>query len=292
MALSRPGRVDWASCLVALALPPADWFTKGNQEARNTFRPCLASEDATLDPPWLSGPRRSALGCHLPWIPNAIIILLAFALYLLGLYLGRKRVPKPPRQVRREARWMLVVFLPLLALALWSQFNRSMHPPGLASVAMAALYAIVIVIFLYQWLHPATHHEWIANYAADPVHCGRCDYALTGNASGICPECGWPIPNYPFDIDTPGWGLWWRKWEIDHLRCWPATLALLLFNFFLLAAGSVLMAISLKNPPVVILMALMALQIPLNILSVARYGLKEARQSNRAKAAGASREST
>ena len=27
----------------------------------------------------------------------------------------------------------------------------------------------------------------------NPVHCGSCDYNLTGNISGICPECGTPI---------------------------------------------------------------------------------------------------
>ena len=25
-------------------------------------------------------------------------------------------------------------------------------------------------------------------------HCAKCDYSLTGNVSGICPECGTPIP--------------------------------------------------------------------------------------------------
>lgn len=24
-------------------------------------------------------------------------------------------------------------------------------------------------------------------------HCARCGYNLTGNASGTCPECGWPL---------------------------------------------------------------------------------------------------
>ena len=27
---------------------------------------------------------------------------------------------------------------------------------------------------------------------ADPM-CGSCDYNLTGNVSGICPECGWKL---------------------------------------------------------------------------------------------------
>jgi RNA polymerase subunit RPABC4/transcription elongation factor Spt4 len=25
-------------------------------------------------------------------------------------------------------------------------------------------------------------------------HCVNCDYNLTGNESGMCPECGTPIP--------------------------------------------------------------------------------------------------
>jgi len=29
----------------------------------------------------------------------------------------------------------------------------------------------------------------------EPV-CGRCGYNLTGNSSGVCPECGWAIPPY------------------------------------------------------------------------------------------------
>jgi hypothetical protein len=27
-----------------------------------------------------------------------------------------------------------------------------------------------------------------------PGYCRRCDYDLTGNVSGVCPECGTPIP--------------------------------------------------------------------------------------------------
>ena len=26
------------------------------------------------------------------------------------------------------------------------------------------------------------------------INCGQCAYDLTGNVSGICPECGWKIP--------------------------------------------------------------------------------------------------
>jgi hypothetical protein len=26
------------------------------------------------------------------------------------------------------------------------------------------------------------------------INCGQCGYDLTGNVSGVCPECGWRIP--------------------------------------------------------------------------------------------------
>lgn len=30
-----------------------------------------------------------------------------------------------------------------------------------------------------------------------PGHCAACDYDLTGNVSGVCPECGQPVPSGP-----------------------------------------------------------------------------------------------
>ena len=30
--------------------------------------------------------------------------------------------------------------------------------------------------------------------AIDPIFCVSCNYDLTGNVSGVCPECGSPIP--------------------------------------------------------------------------------------------------
>ena len=42
---------------------------------------------------------------------------------------------------------------------------------------------------------------WLRRYRCDRrlrtdgmPHCPKCDYNLTGNVSGICPECGTPIP--------------------------------------------------------------------------------------------------
>lgn len=38
-------------------------------------------------------------------------------------------------------------------------------------------------------------HVFVPRVAQDStIHCHKCDYDLTGNESGRCPECGWEIP--------------------------------------------------------------------------------------------------
>jgi hypothetical protein len=43
-------------------------------------------------------------------------------------------------------------------------------------------------------LAAATAFLWYRDRPMPPGHCTRCGYDLTGNVSGICPECGVPIP--------------------------------------------------------------------------------------------------
>jgi len=41
-----------------------------------------------------------------------------------------------------------------------------------------------------------------------PTSCGGCGYDLTGNVSGVCPECGERVvdeENYPIDAAKPHW---------------------------------------------------------------------------------------
>jgi len=35
---------------------------------------------------------------------------------------------------------------------------------------------------------------WPKREQETPINCGQCGYNLTGNVSGICPECGWALP--------------------------------------------------------------------------------------------------
>ncbi len=41
---------------------------------------------------------------------------------------------------------------------------------------------------------------WLDRRRVRPGHCGRCGYDLTGNISGVCPECGAAVRGRPADI--------------------------------------------------------------------------------------------
>jgi len=41
---------------------------------------------------------------------------------------------------------------------------------------------------------PTAFFFWLDRRRTRPGHCQQCGYNLTGNTSGICPECGTPIP--------------------------------------------------------------------------------------------------
>ncbi len=74
----------------------------------------------------------------------------------------------------------------------------------------AAFDAAVIAGLLAGWVYPAgivlliggfiaimerlgRRASLQARFSSDPL-CATCQYNLTGNLSGICPECGTPIP--------------------------------------------------------------------------------------------------
>jgi hypothetical protein len=84
---------------------------------------------------------------------------------------------------------LYLVFGYLLALPLW----LTEHFTGWR------LDAIIRVVF---WLGPGSLYGFLVYRGRrfrPPKHneCARCYYDLTGNTSGICPECGTPIPKEP-----------------------------------------------------------------------------------------------
>ena len=68
---------------------------------------------------------------------------------------------------------------------------------GLANYSLAAVGAVVfIVAFIYVLERRGRRPELLARFAVYPS-CRMCQYNLTGNLSGICPECGTPVLHEP-----------------------------------------------------------------------------------------------
>ena len=63
-----------------------------------------------------------------------------------------------------------------------------------ATPGMAAPYVIVPLWIPFAMIAVPTGIVWYRGRRPPPGHCRKCGYDLTGNISGICPECGTPIP--------------------------------------------------------------------------------------------------
>ena len=80
------------------------------------------------------------------------------------------------------------------------EYGRTSDPafPGLRPTISESLIFPCWLPFALTALLPAL---WLWRYRRDRrlrsdgmPHCAKCDYNLTGNVSGVCPECGTPIP--------------------------------------------------------------------------------------------------
>ncbi len=49
---------------------------------------------------------------------------------------------------------------------------------------------------------PTTILWWLDRRRIPPGHCQKCGYNLTGNVSGVCPECGEPIARQTVSADS------------------------------------------------------------------------------------------
>ncbi len=85
----------------------------------------------------------------------------------------------------RVARYLLMISFVWLAAGL-SEFNRSQKHFGIGSVngvwpGLAVLVSIAVA-------------RSACRQVRDPRYCVSCGYDLTANISGVCPECGTPVP--------------------------------------------------------------------------------------------------
>jgi hypothetical protein len=149
---------------------------------------------------------------------QGLLVSSAFLAVMLAVSWGQS--PDSPRRLRlRSRRIVMFWWLPLCLIVVATQVYY--YSVSIATFGMG-LWAVGMVIWLF-W--PAGGHvkppEALANYARDPMRCGQCEYDLTGNASGICPECGWQIPK---DVPPPApvvpWTHWHKCWRIERLDDW------------------------------------------------------------------------
>jgi hypothetical protein len=105
-----------------------------------------------------------------------------------------------PKRYPRRRTFILLSYASFLAAAIYlaivaRQYGTSMADysgfimPAATFFLAGLVFRISTLINLPSWQENAYQH--------DPTHCGKCGYNLTGNVSGICPECGWKIPPLP-----------------------------------------------------------------------------------------------
>ena len=118
---------------------------------------------------------------------------------------------------KKDGLMLLPVVLAGTGIMLWMYLKDS------AKSDYALLFIPMPVIILrLAWVagRPFTEADAVQNYAKNRGNCGRCEYDLTGNITGVCPECGWRIPTGELLAEDSDWAAWWRKWEIRYLRDW------------------------------------------------------------------------
>ncbi|MBN2562782.1 MAG: hypothetical protein JXQ75_17805 [Phycisphaerae bacterium] len=150
--------------------------------------PELYWDDARLHPPpsyrafinvlKSRDPVRNVRSIALPlWMPLALAAIVTYWLWCI--------------QDRRIGKWVGTViglaFLVLCALVSWG-------------VPILPVSGTVLLIFVFYGILlslsfgiPASMLWWYEWRRIPAGHCRECGYDLTGNTSGICPECGTPI---------------------------------------------------------------------------------------------------
>jgi Ca2+/Na+ antiporter len=174
------------------------------------------------------------------WMLLGILVGVSLTLNVVGLIVSR-RIGRStsPRAVRKRHRWIVfnhAVSFGMLGCLLLFQRAIDRHTAVLFGLILASVGPLV-----WLMMRRPTEEDAQKNFAHDPGHCGRCEYDLTGNVSGVCPECGWVIPKTPVRLENPKWAFWWREWEIDYLENWRRTLRTMRINAVMFAAVGVLM---------------------------------------------------
>ena len=197
-----------------------------------------------------------------------LVLVVVFALSTFATFRIRRRLLASPGGLQRVKSLPLFAAVTLFAFLV---LNAYLHP-GRQQLVLLAVFAVLILLLAHQALKSPTPQETLRQYSLTPGRCGRCDYDLTGNVTGVCPECGWKIPDGTEPQESPEWPLWWKRWPIDHLDNWKRAYALCLFNTAMFAAVAVGLVWRTGPNPFAALPLLMSLHFALNAGRVRAFG--------------------
>lgn len=191
------------------------------------------------------------LGC-LPIVVLGVVFIDA----LHWAWLWKRGLLTPIERRKRLRRYMLLSTAGIGTLAV-SQFTRDLLADRLwwHTAGYPVLFVVsALVVLLHPSYRKPTEKDVEKHFGQNPGHCGRCDYDLTGNVSGVCPECGWLIPPAPPHVEDPDWWCWWRKWNIEYLERWRRSFVshVLLALLSLGTAAATVFVYTLLGPIVII----------------------------------------
>ncbi|HSW45745.1 MAG TPA: hypothetical protein VLM89_09250 [Phycisphaerae bacterium] len=205
----------------------------------------------------------------IPILPALMLPLGSLISLLVIIRISRhnKGIFAPAKQRRAQAV-LFVVWLLLTALLVSPWLLGKTESPW----EHLSVYVAITLLFGYAVFRPVTDYDDRQNWVCNPRYCGRCEYDLTGNVSGKCPECGTPIPPSADNIQKPWLGAWWLQWRIDHLDNWRRSLALMVFYTITFAVLTILIAIE-GSPFAVIAVVpgLISVSMTINCIRILKY---------------------
>lgn len=201
-----------------------------------------------------------------PVLLMAVVMVVSF---VVGAVIVSRRPAKrlTPRANQRQLRFSFYCTLGALLLLL----VMAVFMGGQLPWFLCAFLGVSVAATGWHAFRRPSAKEIYRNYVNDPEHCGQCEYNLTGNVSGVCPECGWKIPPLPARIEKPDWMFWWKGWDVEYLDNWRRTLMTLILMTVLFIATAAIFAWFFPGV-LVLIPAIMSIHFVLNAVRAAAYG--------------------
>lgn len=217
---------------------------------------------------------------------EVLTAIIGGVVWVLALLAAAKRMQaRSPRSQRQHLRNRLLWFsLPICVLVVGlatTNQHLGRHPvPTWAFLCMMLVPISVGLSFLHACRREYSDSEALANHTKDPLHCGRCEYDLTGNVSGICPECGWQIPDpaNPPKHETP-LTVWSAFDRIDYLDNWRKSLRQAAGSAAAFATLAIVMAVWILSPIVVVMSGFMCIACSVRTIRILAYRLRQTKDS-------------